>query len=99
MTSSQYGPYAQGCTRATMVGTEGCQVVRRSEPLRTGLSSDWGLQPDPMKLDLLVTAYQLRRRECVPGPCTHRPSHHESRLHPKSGIGPPKVWVVIGMKS
>ena len=23
------------------------------------------------------------RGECVPGPCTHRPSHHESRQHPK----------------
>ena len=86
MTSSQYGPYAQGCTRATMAGTERCKTARRSEPPRAGLSSDWGLQPDPMKSDLLVTAYQLRRRECVPGPCTHRPSHHESRLHPKPGV-------------
>ena len=99
MTSSQYGPYAQGCTRATMAGTEGCDAARRSQPQRAGPSSDWGLQPDPMKSDLLVTAHQLRRRECVPGPCTHRPSHHESRLHPKSGIRRPKVWVVIGMKS
>ena len=24
------------------------------------------------------------RGEYVPGPCTHRPSHHESREHPKS---------------
>ena len=99
MTSSQYGPYIQGCTRATMAGTEGRETARRSKPPRASLSSDWGLQPDPMKSDLLVTAYQLRRRECVPGPCTHRPSHHESRLHPKSGIRRPKVWVVIGMKS
>ena len=99
MTSSQYGPYAQGRTRATMAGTEGPETARWSESHRAGLSSDWGLQPDPMKSDLLVTAYQLRRRECVPGPCTHRPSHHESRLHPKSGIRRPKVWVVIGMKS
>ena len=99
MTSSQYGPYIQGCTRATMAGTEGSQTARRSKPHRAGLSSDRGLQPDPVKSDLLVTAYQLRRRECVPGPCTHRPSHHESRLHPKSGICQPKVWVVIGMKS
>ena len=30
MTSSQYGPYAQGCTRATMAGTEGRQAARRS---------------------------------------------------------------------
>ena len=27
------------------------------------------MQPDPVKSDLLVTAHQLRRRECVPGPC------------------------------
>ena len=67
--------------------------------IRVRLSSDWGLQPDPMKLDSLVIAHQPWRGEYVPGPCTHRPSHHESRLHPKSGICPPKVWVVIGMKS
>ena len=24
-----------------------------------------------------------RHGEYVPGPCTHRPSHHESRIHPK----------------
>ena len=99
MTSSQYGPYIQGCTRATMAYTERRKTARWSKSQRVCLSSDWGLQPDPMKSDLLVTAYQLRRRECVPGPCTHRPSHHESRLHPKSGTCPPKVWVVIGMKS
>ena len=99
MTSSQYGPYAQGCTRATMACTERREAARRSKSHRACLSSDRGLQPDPVKSDLLVTAYQLRRRECVPGPCTHRPSHHESRLHPKSGIRRPKVWVVIGMKS
>ncbi len=51
---------------------------------KAGLSSDWSLQLDSMKSDSLVTAYQLRRREYVPGPCTHRPSHHESRLHQKS---------------
>ncbi len=73
---------------------------------KTGPSSDWSLQLDSMKLDSLVTAYQLRRREYVPGPCTHRPSHHESRLHPKSlsqlafsERQVPKVWVVIGVKS
>jgi hypothetical protein len=35
-------------------------------------------------LESLVMAHQLRRREYVPRPCTHRPSHHESRLYPKS---------------
>ena len=28
------------------------------------------------------------RGEYVPGPCTHRPSHHSSRLHPKSPAEP-----------
>lgn len=31
----------------------------------------------------LVIADQQRRGECVPGPCTHRPSSHESGQHPK----------------
>ena len=47
--------------------------------LKSGPSSDWGLQPDPTKLDSLVIAHQPWRGEYVPGPCTHRPSSHESR--------------------
>ena len=46
---------------------------------KSPLSSDWGLQPDPTKLDSLVIAHQPWRGEYVPGPCTHRPSSHESR--------------------
>ena len=46
---------------------------------KASLSSDWGLQPDPTKLDSLVIAHQPWRGEYVPGPCTHRPSSHESR--------------------
>ena len=38
------------------------------------LSSDRGLQLDPVKVESLVIAHQLRRGEYVPGPCTHRPS-------------------------
>src|SRR5437764_5871167 len=54
--------------------------------LKTGPSSDWSLQLDSMKPESLVMAHQLRRREYVPGPCTHRPSHHGSRLYPKSPL-------------
>ena len=43
------------------------------------LSSDRSQQPDFVKLDSLVIAHQPRRGEYVPGPCTHRPSSHESR--------------------
>ena len=59
------------------------------------LSSDWGLQPDPMKLDSLVIAHQPWRGEYVPGPCTHRPSSHESRGRLKSvtaRIGLERNW-------
>ncbi len=86
MTSSQYGPYGQGCTRTTMPGTKGSKTVRWSKSQKTGLSSDWSLQLNSMKLESLVMAHQLRRREYVPRPCTHRPSHHESRLYPKSPL-------------
>ena len=88
MTSSQYGPYVQGCTRATMISTEGSKTARWSKSPKTDPSSDWSLQLDSMKPESLVMAHQLRRRGYVPGPCTHRPSHHESRLHPKWPHGP-----------
>ncbi len=78
MTSSQHGPYVLGYTRATMAGTKGSKTARWSESLKAGLSSDWRLQFASMKLELLVTADQLRCGEYVPGPCTHRPSRHES---------------------
>ncbi len=83
MTSSHHALYVQGYTRATMAGTTGCDTARWSESLKTGLSSDWSLKLDSMKAELLVIANQQRRGEYVPGPCTHRPSHHESLEHPK----------------
>ena len=78
MTSNHHAPYVQGFTHATMVGTTRSDTVRWSESLKAGLSSDWGLQLDPMKSESLVIAEQQRCGEYVPGPCTHRPSRHES---------------------
>ena len=83
MTSSHHGPYDQGYTRATMAGTAGCDMATWSGSLKTGLSSDWNLQPDYMMAESLVIADQQRSGECVPGPCTHGPSSHESGQHPK----------------
>ena len=34
--------------------------------------------------------------ECVPGPCTHRPSHHESRFYPKPASQPAMEAAVYG---
>ena len=78
MMSSQYVPYVQGYTRVTMVSTKGRKAVRLSQSQKTNLSSDWSLQLDSMKLESLVIPDQQRWGEYVPGPCTHRPSHHES---------------------
>ena len=104
MTSNHHAPYVLGFTHATMVGTECCEAVRWSESLKAGLSSDWGLQLDPMKSESLVIADQQRCGEYVPGPCTHRPSRHESRQHPKPVAQPlwrepSKVGLAIGTKS
>ena len=82
-TSSHHAPYVQGYTRATMAGTKSCDTARWSESQKAGPSSDWRLKLASMKPELLVIANQQRRGEYVPGPCTHRPSHHESRQHPK----------------
>ncbi len=37
MTSSQYGPYVQGCTRATMVGTMRGELARGSKSTKPAL--------------------------------------------------------------
>jgi hypothetical protein len=58
MTSSPHGPYVQGYTRATMVGTKGCDTARWSQSHKADLSSDWSLQLDSMKLESLVIADQ-----------------------------------------
>ncbi len=104
MTSSPHGLYDQGHTRVTMVGTEGSEAERRSKSYKADLSSDCSLQLDYMKLELLVMACQLQRREYVPGPCTHRPSQHGSWSHPKpltqaARKEASKVRLMTGMKS
>ncbi len=100
MTSSPHGLYAQGRRRATMTGTNRSKTARWSKSEKSGLSSDWSLQLDSMKLESLVIADQLRCGEYVPDPCTHRPSSHGSREHPKSADSVlPKVSSVTGTKS
>ena len=78
MTSNHHALYVLGDTRATMAGTKRRNMVTWSKSQKAGLSSDCSLQLDYMKLELLVIANQPCRGEYVPGPCTHRPSNHES---------------------
>ena len=77
MTSSHHGPYGQGYTRATKRSRE-AKRNPKSVP-QFGLESATRLHE--------VGIASNRKSECcgeyVPGPCTHRPSHHGSELHQK----------------
>ena len=91
MMSNHHAPYDLGLTRTTMAVNRGKQYREVEQNPKNGPSSDCRLQPACMKLELLVIADQhaavntFRNRgsacrgEYVPGPCTHRPSHHGSR--------------------
>ena len=67
MTSSHHGPYAQGYTRTTMVGTKGSETVRWSKSQKPHRSSDCSLQLDCMKLESLVIADQNAAVNTFPG--------------------------------
>ena len=110
MTSSHHAPYVLGYTRTTMGWTEGSEGAIRSGPQKASPSSDCRLQPACMKSESLVIArlhevgIASNRRsaycgEYVPGPCTHRPSHHGSRSRPKPGSNLSKAGAVTGVKS
>src|SRR5205809_3283218 len=99
MTSSPHGLYAQGCTRATMAPTEGGKCASMSKSQKRRPSSDCRLQLACMKLESLVIAGQQHCGECVPEPCTHRPSSHEREGYPKSPLQAPKMKLLIGTKS
>ena len=66
-TSNHHAPYDLGYTRATMGTTKGCETARWSETHKSTLSSDCGLQPAHMKLELLVIANQHVAVNTFPG--------------------------------
>ena len=67
MTSNHHAPYDLGYTRATMDGTNGCEVARRSQSEKTVLSSDCRLQLACMKPESLVIADQHAAVNTFPG--------------------------------
>jgi len=67
MTSSPHGLYIQGYTRATMADTKGCEPARGSQSQKVRPSSDWSLQLDSMKPELLVIADQHAAVNTFPG--------------------------------
>ena len=67
MTSSHHGPYDQGYTRTTMVGTEGRQGASRSQSQKPHLSPDRSLQLDCVKSESLVIVDQNVTVNTFPG--------------------------------
>ena len=79
--SGQYYPYVWGYKNATMAGTKGSQPARGSKSYQS--RSQFGLQAETRlhEAGIASNGRSARCREYVPGPCTHRPSHHESGLY------------------
>src|SRR6516225_7945852 len=80
MTSSPHGPYGLGYTRATMAVTEGRPCANLKKPSQFGLLS----ATREHEVGIASNRGSACRGEYVPGPCTHRPSHHGSWLYPKA---------------
>ena len=82
MTSSPHGLHAPGYTRdqyGWYKGSQNCEV----ELIPVENQSQFGLQSATRlhELELRAIADQHAAVSNVPGPCRHRPSHHESRLY------------------
>ena len=67
MTSNPHGLYAQGYARTTMGGTTGSEMRKSGKTQKSGLSPDWSLQFDFMKLESLVIADQHAAVNTFPG--------------------------------
>ncbi len=99
MTSSPHGLYAQGNTRATMVGTEGRKPARGSQSQKTDPSWDWRLQLASMNVESLVIAHHHGAVNTFSG-LVHTARHTtKAGCTRSSAIGRPKVCPVIGVKS
>ena len=82
MTSSHHGPYDQGYTRATMAHTKRSDLAEQADLIKCVV----------VRIESATRLHEVgiasnRGSEChgeyVPGPCTHRPSHHGSGLQKK----------------
>src|SRR2546430_265970 len=78
MTSSRQGPYAWGDTHAKMPGTAGRDPAGGSKSLQSRSQFRWGAATRPPEGGVASNRRSAHGGEYVPGPCTHRPSHHGS---------------------
>ena len=83
MTSNQRGSYTLGYTRATMGRLQ--RDARSQDGANPENCPQFGLRAAtrPHEVGIASNRASAWRGEYVPGPCTHRPSHHESLLYQK----------------
>src|SRR5881275_1530949 len=96
MTSSQHGPYVRGHTHATMAGTEGGEGATRSGSRESRPQWGSGAETRPRERGVASNRRSAHGGEYVPGPCTHRPSRHESRRRLKPAAQPARGGAVQG---
>ena len=89
MTSSHHGPYVQGYTRATMVGTKGSKLARARQSQKTDLSTDKSLQLDSLKSESLVIPDQQAGVNTFPG-LVHTARHTMGVVCSRSGCANPQ---------
>ena len=85
MTSNHHAPYVLGYTRNTWRLTEEAKPRGGADPQRRLGVRIARLQLACVKSGIASNRGSACRGEYVPGPCTHRPSHH--------GAGTPKSVV------
>ncbi len=86
MTSNHHALYDMGYTRTTMALNKEKQDRKVEQNSET--TSQFGLQAATRLHEVGIASNRgsACHGEYVPGPCTHRPSHHESRGDPKSVV-------------
>ena len=89
MTSSHHGPYVQGYTRATMIGTNSRESARGSQSEKTGFSTDKSLQLDSLKSESLVIPDQQAGVNTFPG-LVHTARHTMGVVCSRSGCANPQ---------
>ena len=83
-TSNHHAPYVLGYTRNTMAVNRGKQSREAEQTSKTHPQFRLQAATRLHEVGIASNRGSACRGEYVPGPCTHRPSHHESREHPKS---------------
>ena len=105
MTSSPHGLYVPGLHTCYNGQDNGSLLCEEMPISKTWSQFGWLAATRQSEAGIASNRRSARSGEYVPGPCTHRPSHHESCVYQKSLYQPrkrgkvPKVCVVIGVKS